>query len=358
MSPKNPTIKLIDAARHYAKEPHQDAAWSILQDKIPADALSEFAALYRAGPPSKPSPSVTPAWLAPASAIIREFEGCRLNAYQCSSGVWTIGWGSTQMPVGGAVRFGDRVTQEQADRLLDQQIRQVFGPGVAALINGWSKLNANAQAALIGWAFNVGLGAVKDSTLRRRLNNGEDPITVAREELPRWNKDANGSSVGLTRRRAAEVALFTAGSAVPKPQPPSIIPTSPFTTKITPNFTLGEFALNQEARRFKSQHQIATAILLAEFLEKLRAQFKNPVVITSGYRPPLVNTAVGGAINSEHLYNAVDIGAVDVYVDGVPIKQVQDWIDKSWPYSVGYGAPKGFVHVGIRFGRPRVRWDY
>ena len=43
---------------------------------------------------------------------------------------------------------------------------------------------------------------------------------------------------------------------------------------------------------------------------------------------------------------------------GVNIDHVQDWCDQNWPYSLGYGAPKGFVHLGIRSGRPRVRWDY
>jgi uncharacterized protein YcbK (DUF882 family) len=67
---------------------------------------------------------------------------------------------------------------------------------------------------------------------------------------------------------------------------------------------------------------------------------------------------VGGAKNSEHTYSAPDKGAVDFYVQGVDIWQVQSWCDKNWPYSLGYGAPKGFVHIGIREGRPRVRWDY
>jgi hypothetical protein len=49
---------------------------------------------------------------------------------------------------------------------------------------------------------------------------------------------------------------------------------------------------------------------------------------------------------------------VDFYVDGADINAVQNWCDKNWPYSIGYGAPKGFVHLGIRQGRPKVRWDY
>ena len=103
----------------------------------------------------------------------------------------------------------------------------------------------------------------------------------------------------------------------------------------------------------------AGALKLAQFLEKVRAQFGGrPLVITSGYRPAAINKLVGGASSSEHLYDAPSVGAVDFYIDGADINAVQDWCDREWPYSLGYGAPKGFVHLGIRKGGPRVRWVY
>jgi predicted chitinase len=154
-------------------------------------------------------------------------------------------------------------------------------------------------------------------------------------------------------------AYFTRATAAITQQSPRLTPPSPFATKITPHITIGEFALNQEARRFDHQHQVDTAAELAEFLERVRAAFGGkPVIITSGYRPAAINRAVGGASSSEHLYNAPSIGAVDFYIQGADINAVQDWCDKEWPYSLGYGAAKGFVHLGIRKGRPRVRWDY
>ncbi len=117
--------------------------------------------------------------------------------------------------------------------------------------------------------------------------------------------------------------------------------------------------LNQENRRFNKQYQCETALELCQFLEKARTQFGNkPLIITSGNRPPAVNKSVGGASNSEHLYSAPDVGAVDFYIEGVSVWSLQDWCDRNWPYSLGYGAPKGFVHVGIRQGKPKVRWDY
>ena len=136
-------------------------------------------------------------------------------------------------------------------------------------------------------------------------------------------------------------------------------PDSPFDFRVTPNIVYGEFALYQEVRRFDHQYQCDTALKLAQFLERVRLAFgNNTIVITSGYRPPIVNRQVGGASSSEHLYDAPGVGAVDFYVEKTDIYEVQKFCDRIWPYSIGYGAPKGFVHLGIRKGQPRVRWDY
>lgn len=135
-------------------------------------------------------------------------------------------------------------------------------------------------------------------------------------------------------------------------------PSSPFSYKITPNVTYGEIALQSEARRFTAQHQCETCIELAKFVQKARDHFKRPAIITSGYRPPKINAEVGGASMSEHLYDKPDTGAIDFYLDGMSVRELQAWADKNWPYSLGYGAPKGFIHIGLRPGRPRVRWDY
>lgn len=310
--------------------------------------------------------TAAPAWLDPALKIIREFEGFEAKSYPdpgTGGQPFTIGWGSTRMPDGSSVRPTDVISRTEADLLLAQQVRS-FGAGVLGLVRPRQTLNPNQIAALTSWAFNVGLSAVEDSTLRKRLNAGEDANTVARQELPRWDRGGGGVMPGLTRRRAAEVALFTTPPAtpriaVPAQQPSTITKSAPFSTRLTPHFTYGEFTLGQEARRFTQNYQVATAIELAQFLEKLKAVFNGkPVTITSGYRPPGINRQVGGVVDSEHLYNAPSVGAVDVLVVGEPILRVQQWIDRNWPYSVGYGAPKGFVHVGIRLGRPRVRWDY
>jgi len=143
-----------------------------------------------------------------------------------------------------------------------------------------------------------------------------------------------------------------------KPASSDFSPDSSFDTAVTPNFTYGELTNGgEEARRFTSQDQCEVAIEICEFLEKARAKF-GPIKITSGHRPPAINAAVGGASASEHLYSP-GCGAVDAYpIDGNGAA-FETWCDNNWPYSIGYGMSyRGFVHIGIRAGKARIRWDY
>ena len=121
---------------------------------------------------------------------------------------------------------------------------------------------------------------------------------------------------------------------------------------------MGEFSLDQEARRFKHQYQVNTAAELAAFLERVRQRFGGKgIIITSGYRPGAINSSVGGATNSEHLYSAPGVGAVDFVIDGADMKAVEKWCDENWPFSLGYAAP-AFCHLGRRADGKRRRWDY
>jgi hypothetical protein len=171
---------------------------------------------------------------------------------------------------------------------------------------------------------------------------------------------ANGYAVAMRRDRPWFKAWSTSGKQPdpPPPPPPRFTPSSPLTIRVTPHITYGELCLGEDRRRFINQGQCDIATELCAFIEKARAQFGNqPVIITSAHRPKAVNDAVGGAVDSEHLFKP-GTGAIDWYIKDVPVKLVQDWCDRNWPFSLGYGAPKGFIHLGIRAGRPRVRWDY
>jgi hypothetical protein len=142
-----------------------------------------------------------------------------------------------------------------------------------------------------------------------------------------------------------------------------ITPASPFNSPLTPNFRLGEFALNRPERRFTAPHQIETALIIADMLEQVRTHFGGPVIITSGHRPWSVNAAVGGFRFSEHLYDAPGKGAVDFYLPhlaNVPgLVGVERWLDQKWPHSLGLAAARrGFIHLGMRPGGGRIRWQY
>jgi GH24 family phage-related lysozyme (muramidase) len=343
-------IRLLDLFRYYKALPHQMAAVTELEaaiNKANPHILGRDQGWFKTWSQSGKQEDD----LQPAVELIKKFEGCRLEAYLCPAGVWTIGYGHT----GTNVKAGLKITQADAEALLLSDIERF-----ARAVDTWIKvdLTNNQRCALISFTFNVGIGALQESTLRKRLNNGEDPVKVAMEELPRWNKGDGKILEGLVRRRRAEVELFCHG-VKPVTNDVKLTPDKPFDFRVTPHIKYGELTLNQEARRFDKQHQCDTAIVLCNFLEKARAAFGGkPIIVTSGYRPPKVNASVGGASRSEHLYDAPDTGAVDFYLEGVNIYDLQEWCKVHWPYSLGLGAPKGFQHIGIRPGRPKVQWVY
>lgn len=210
-------IRLTEAARFYRELPHQIAAWNALQDNVPPEALKEFEQLYRSAPAVKQE--LPPAWLAPSLRIIREFEGCRLDAYKDAAGVATIGWGATRY-ANAPVRMGDTITQAMADEMLAKDVETLFGPGVFELLPLARSWRPEQVAAIVCFAYNIGLGALEESTLRKRLLAGQEPCTVVREELPRWRHAGEAVLPGLERRRAAEVALFCGGrQAAQQPTP-------------------------------------------------------------------------------------------------------------------------------------------
>lgn len=132
-------------------------------------------------------------------ALIRHFEGCRLESYLCPAGVWTVGVGHT----GPDVNPGMRITQAQADALLDKDLER-FELGVAELVK--VRLDQDESDALVSFAFNLGLGNLKSSTLLRKLNSGD--FSGACAEFHKWTRADGKVLPGLVKRRAAEAALF------------------------------------------------------------------------------------------------------------------------------------------------------
>lgn len=134
--------------------------------------------------------------------LIKSFEGLRYEPYLCPANVWTVGYGHT----GKDVVPGKRITYAEADKLLYSDLRY-FVEAVNNLVK--VQLSQNQFDALVSFIFNVGRGAFEASTLLKRLNDKEDPNTVAKEELPRWVKGKNDEVLeGLRKRRELEVELF------------------------------------------------------------------------------------------------------------------------------------------------------
>lgn len=173
------------------------------------------AALGGTGPvvawPRAQAHGLRPGWQDHALPLIRAFEGLALEAYLDPVGIATIGYGTIRYGDGQPVQLGDRISREQAERLLADAVGDRYAPALLTAIPPARSYSAEQQAALISFTYNVGVGALQRSSLRRRLLAGEDPQQVIAAELPRWSRGDGRELPGLVRRRAAEVDLFRRG---------------------------------------------------------------------------------------------------------------------------------------------------
>ena len=131
-------------------------------------------------------------------ALIKRFEGCRLEAYKCSANVLTIGYGHT-----GGVKETDTITQEEADELLEKDVLK-FEEYVED--NVLVELDQSQFDALVAWTFNLGPGNLRESTMLKKLNDAD--YASVPSEMKRWNKAGGKTLDGLIRRRNAEALLF------------------------------------------------------------------------------------------------------------------------------------------------------
>lgn len=137
--------------------------------------------------------------------LIKEFEGCKLTAYKCPAGVWTIGFGHTGSVDGVAVSSGMKITQSKAEVLLLQSLNNRYEPSVRKFT--W--LNQNQYDALVSFCYNLGPN-IFTGNLLSALNN-KDVQSVAKQLLLYNKATVNGVKQelpGLTRRRKAESELF------------------------------------------------------------------------------------------------------------------------------------------------------
>ena len=133
--------------------------------------------------------------------LMKGWEGCKLTAYRCPAGVLTIGYGHT----GPDVTPGKRITQEEADRLFDTDVRK-FAAKVAPLFAGVT-LNNNQFDALVSLSYNIGSLSVKAPTLLRKVKGNPNDPSIRAEFLKHVNARVNGvlkQLPGLVKRRTAE----------------------------------------------------------------------------------------------------------------------------------------------------------
>lgn len=148
--------------------------------------------------------------------LIKSFEGCHSSPYRCPAALWTIGYGRVLYPDQARLKTPERASYalkpehnrvwdaDEIDELLEADLLR-FTDGVLRLCPAAADNQCHLDA-MVSFAFNVGLGNLQSSTLRMKYNRGE--IETAADEFLKWKKSGGKILAGLTRRRAAERALF------------------------------------------------------------------------------------------------------------------------------------------------------
>jgi lysozyme len=139
-----------------------------------------------------------------AEAIIKRSEGLSLKVYLCPANIPTIGWGSIWRLDGTKVQLGDPdITRAHADLLFAKEVNHT---ATAVLNMIHVHLNLNQLSALVSFAYNVGTGHFRSSTLRSLLNRGD--YLKASEEFWKWRRGGGVILRGLVIRRELEKNLF------------------------------------------------------------------------------------------------------------------------------------------------------
>ena len=131
-------------------------------------------------------------------ALIKEFEGCRLEAYRDAVGIWTIGYGST----GPHVHPNSRIAPQEAEALLLSDLERFE----RAVDEAAPHATDNQFAAMVALAFNIGISALLRSTVLREHKAGNHEAAARAFSL--WDKAGGRVLAGLVRRRAAEADLY------------------------------------------------------------------------------------------------------------------------------------------------------
>ena len=139
------------------------------------------------------------------TALIKRFEGLRLNAYQDSVGIWTIGYGTTRIN-GSVIQAGMTITEAQAEQYLLSDLTEKFVPSIQR--NTRALITQSMFDALCCFTYNVGAGNLNKSTLFKDLNASK--YLDSASGFMQWTKAGGVELAGLVKRRTAEKDLFLA----------------------------------------------------------------------------------------------------------------------------------------------------
>ena len=146
--------------------------------------------------------------------LIKRWEGCKLKAYKCSAGVWTVGYGLTT--AAGFIDVGPNttITQAEADWYLEKTIEKFLEEIKPAIT---APINENELGAFTSLAYNIGPRAFRKSSALRHFNAGDkDRVPTS---IRMWRKAGGKVVNGLVNRREAEVDLFLTPVIAEKPAP-------------------------------------------------------------------------------------------------------------------------------------------
>lgn len=137
--------------------------------------------------------------------LVKAFEGCRLTAYKCPAGKWTIGYGNTTYLDGSPVKEGDKITQEDAEIMLKATLDNFRGQIIRFIP---PMLPSGAVDALTSFVHNCGTGALQKSTLLKKIKANKLDLKGIRGEFLKWVKAGGKTLPGLVNRRTKEYEMY------------------------------------------------------------------------------------------------------------------------------------------------------
>lgn len=208
--------------------------------------------------------------------LIKQFEGCRLTAYRCPAGVWTIGYGHTEN-----VKEGQTITSIYAETLLREDLIKYEQKVAKYNRYCW---NQNEFDALVSFAYNLG-------SIDQLTANGTRSREVIAEKMVLYNKAGGKVLNGLIKRREAERKLFLTREDIKE-----YSLARDGQKQISTNFRVREFRCKDGTDKI-----LIDTNFVKEKLQSIRDYFGEEVIINSAYRTVEWNRKQGGASKSYHL---------------------------------------------------------